>query len=533
MRWIKLSSTRTPWCHKLNEDVLRLVIAQVDSLRGLSNLCKVSRQFYWLAVAQLYRIIDLNLSSPSHRRLLHRLASPKVGFSKHIRALTVDGIEQGHLQPVFDLSLVLTKLVNLEELSFTGSVRFPQCLLSTVSDRHNGTELDLQAAVLFPGMPQPLHTSLAGLTCRRLTHLHFSLDTADQIHDGFKKDIVQMLLQTPYLRSLMIWIEVITDRHFPDLLLELGYEGLPKLEELWLITGQDMELLSPRELADWGTVGGWDNLHTLMLERPRDLLAFIGKVPRLRSLIFYPRRDADIDEIESFLKVTDCDAPFGQEINIITQVPQYYLSHLPVGLSNVVPWFLLQHAQNITTLVTNQLRVDGGTPGYICTITKDDIVQLRSLCPKLEELWVDVVYHPDSLAATNNQLANLARIEKLKKLNISLHVKHSRFWKTRLGRWDYYLMFNNIIEQRKYYHLQCEAPFAVEFKMVRDWDETKGHEHVPDYEFWISDSGKTMFKTRTPVFPKPSWGECKENVRRDYYKARDAVYRAIRGEVAA
>ena len=76
MFWNNSSSTnRTTWCLSLNEDVLKLVIEQVDSFRGISNICQVSRQFHQVSVVEHYRDIDPNISTPSHRRLLHRLGS--------------------------------------------------------------------------------------------------------------------------------------------------------------------------------------------------------------------------------------------------------------------------------------------------------------------------------------------------------------------------------------------------------------------------------------------------------------------------
>jgi hypothetical protein len=148
-----------------------------------------------------------------------------------------------------------------------------------------------------------------------------------------------------------------------------------------------------------------------------------------------------------------------------------------------VPRGLLQHAQNITTLMINMPPNEHGVPGYICTVTKDDIVQLRSLCQELQELWVDVVYCSESLTATNDQLANLAQIEHLELLKIFLHIKNPRSYKKELDRWDCRLMFDTTVKERKSNSLHCAAPFAVEFKLVREWDKMEGHQQIPDYEF--------------------------------------------------
>jgi hypothetical protein len=264
-----------------------------------------------MAVAHLYRKVNLNLSTPSHQRLLRKLASTGAGLWRHIRVLTVDGIEQGHLQPAFDVSLALTKLMDLEDLSFAGSVSFPQCMLSTLRNRHNNIAPDLQATVLSPGLPQPLYTSLTGLACPRLTHLEINVYTEDQIHQGFKEDMVQMLLRARSLRSLKICIGLFIDRAFPDSSSELDYGGLPRLEELRLFVETTTELFGSRELANWGAAGGWDNIDKLALGRPRDLFAFIGKVPKLEIFAYTSQQEVDVDEIESYLKATNCDAPLG------------------------------------------------------------------------------------------------------------------------------------------------------------------------------------------------------------------------------
>jgi hypothetical protein len=533
MFWIKSSSTTsTAWCHKLNEDVLRLVIAQVDTLRGLSNLCQVSRQFYRLAVAQLYRDVNLKLSTPSHQRLLRRLASPKDRFSEHFRKFTFGGIEKCHLETVFDLSLVLTKLVNLEILICTGSVSFSRCIPNTLWNRHKDTGIGFEAAVLIPGVPQPLYTTLHGLSCPRLTHLHITLDNTNQIQDSFKSDLVHMLLQVRSLRGLELWIGAIMNREFPDLLSKVGYERLPKLEVLWLITGQNMEVFTARELWRWGAAGGWNDIHSLVLERPGDVRAFIGRVPKLKTLMYCPRKKEDIIEIESYLRDTECDAPFGQELDFIRISPWYTLTHLPIGLSNVVPSYLLRYAQNVTKLETHRPRFEGGLlPEHLCTITSDDIEQLRSLCPRLEELWVDVVYNPKSLAVTIRHLFPLAQIERLKKLRIYLHIDNPRSHRTGLSRRDCNIMFNSILRQRLSKQLPYKAPFAVYFKLVRVWNKIKDHHFIADYEFWMDKSGKTQCKERLHGISALSWEERKGDIRRDYYRVRDAVYRAFRGEV--
>jgi hypothetical protein len=200
------STTRTPWCHSLNEDVLGLVIEEVDTFRGLYNLCQISRQFYQLTVMELYRYIDLKIPTPSHQRLLQRLARPDDLFARYIRALIIDGIKYGQLQSAFHLSLALSRLINLESLAFTGSVVSPKCILDTLCNRYGVVDLGLHANVLMPGMLQPLYTSMTGLAYRKLKFLYIGLEIADQVQDTFKSNLVQMLLHARCLKALQIWI---------------------------------------------------------------------------------------------------------------------------------------------------------------------------------------------------------------------------------------------------------------------------------------------------------------------------------------
>jgi hypothetical protein len=201
--------------------------------------------------------------------------------------LIIDGIKYGQLQSAFHLSLALSRLINLESLAFTGSVVSPKCILDTLCNRYGVVDLGLHATVLMPGMLQPLYTSMTGLAYTKLRFLYIGLEIADQVQDTFKSDLVQMLLHARCLKVLQIWINFEIDREFSNLSPNFDYEGLPKLEELWLVTGEEMEVFNPDELRHWGAVGGWNNLQKLTFERPRDLSAFIGQIPRLKDLCFH------------------------------------------------------------------------------------------------------------------------------------------------------------------------------------------------------------------------------------------------------
>jgi hypothetical protein len=420
------STTRTPWCHSLNEDVLRLVIKEVDTSRGLYNLCQVSRQFYQLTVMKLYCFFELDISTPSHQRLLHRRARPDDLFARYIRGLIIDGIKYGQLQSAFHLSRALSRLINLESLVFTSSVVSPKCILDTLC---NGVvDSGFHAAVLMPNMLQPLYTSMTALAYIKLNFLYIGLEIADQVQDTFKRDLVQMLLRARCLKILQIWIDFDVDQEFSSLLPDFDYEGFPKLDELWLVTGQEMEVFNPDELRRWGAVGGWNNLQRLTSVRSRELSAFIDQVPRLKDLCFIPWRYDDIDILESYLSDAQCEAPFGKEIRSIRLQGNTYSSSLPTGLSYAMPWCLLKYVPNVTKLDTHRARFEGWLPGSsLTTITTQDLVQLRNMCPRLEEFWIDVIYGPKSPAKIDDLIANLAQIEKLSKSVIYVHNGSSNF----------------------------------------------------------------------------------------------------------
>jgi hypothetical protein len=159
-------------------------------------------------------------------------------------------------------------------------------------------------------------------------------------------------------------------------------------------------------------------LKQLTFERPRDLLAFVGNAPRLKSICFAPQDQWDIDDLELHLSEVNCDAPFGEEIESIRLQGLTCPSYLPMGLSNTIPWSLLKHAQSVTALVACRPSFNDSLPGSslvttTTTTTTQDIVRLRSLCPRLEELWVDLVYGPNSPADFNDVIINIAQIEKL------------------------------------------------------------------------------------------------------------------------
>jgi hypothetical protein len=237
-----------------------------------------------------------------------------------------------------------------------------------------------------------------------------------------------------------------------------------------------------------------------------------------------------MNSLKSYLSDAQCDAPFSKEIQSIRLKGNTYSSSLPTGLSCAMPRCLLKYVPNVTKLETHRSRYEGWLPGSnLTTITTQDLVQLRNLCPRLEESWLDVIYGPKSPADIDDLIANLAQIERLSKLVIYIHNGSSRFRKTIMTRWDCRLIFNTIVRQRMAKQLPCGAPFAVKLKLVREWDKMKAHSCTSDYEFWINQAGLTNFRRRPQV---ASWDDLKGNFRRDYYRARDSVRRAFRGEVA-
>jgi hypothetical protein len=167
-------------------------------------------------------------------------------------------------------------------------------------------------------------------------------------------------------------------------------------------------------------------LRQLTFERPRDLLAFVGNAPRLKSICFAPQDQWDINDLESHLSEVNCDAPFGEEIESIRLQGFTRPSYLPMGLSNTIPWSLLKHARSITALVACRPRFNGSLPGSsLVTTTTQDILQLQSLCPRLEELWVDIVHGPNLPADFNDVIINIAQIENLGESVLYINIESS------------------------------------------------------------------------------------------------------------
>jgi hypothetical protein len=417
--------------------------------------------------------------------------------------LALHNIEQAYLGSAYRLNQAVKKLKNLEELKCIGSVLFQRLILSNIC------------------------TSRTGLVCARLTRLAIIVDTENRIQDSFRRNLLVMLLFARSLPSLQLWtnLNLENDQDFTDILSPHNYNNLPKLDELWIVTGK-LRVFSYYELCLWGEACGWRNMRTLMFGRPRDLLAFIAKVPRLEGLVFMPRGENDVDKAESYLRNSEHDAPLVQTLNTIRMAPDYLVRHSPTRLSRAVPWCLLQYARNITTLVIYRPRLGlGWTSNDICAATANDIVQLRNFCPALEELWVDVVVLDFWRSATTKKLlASFAQIEKLKRLRIYLHVDKLWHNKVLLGRLECCDMFRIILDKRKNKQLSCEAPFAVDFKVVRNWDKMRDNYWIADYEFWIDESGQVRFKKRPRVKVVSSWAVYKADIRKDYHRPRESTH---------
>jgi hypothetical protein len=82
------------------------------------------------------------------------------------------------------------------------------------------------------------------------------------------------------------------------------------------------------------------------------------------------------------------------------------------------------------------------------------------------------------------------------KLLVYVRDKGPTLFRNRMTHWDFRLVFNEMLNERKRKRIRPGTPFAVGFKIVRDWETIKFHYSVPDYSFSTNDAGEVSAERR-------------------------------------
>lgn len=229
----------------------------------------------------------------------------------------------------------------------------------------------------------------------------------------------------------------------------------------------------------------------------------------------------------------DCDAPLGHKIQhlVWTGIPENYLASQH---QQVVPWCLLKHTPQLKSVFLCHARLHKRLyNAEIDTMTAADILRVQTLCPNLEVLYLDVAFdrhrdNPDQPMFPPDILKALSQFKKPVKLRIYLHSSWRGIHIHLSDRWDFRRYVNRMLDERKRRQLPCEAPFEVDFKFIRVWENMASHYDVPDYRFWIDEEGEVRVKKRYRLQWKP-WEEQKKGWRKMYFTLRGPVFRALMG----
>ncbi|KAH7349139.1 hypothetical protein BKA66DRAFT_476961 [Pyrenochaeta sp. MPI-SDFR-AT-0127] len=476
------------------DDVLGLIIEELcDEYTNsdLLNLCLVSRELYLFTIPYLYRSVKLNLARASHLQLLHRLVQPGSRLAGKIRVLGILGTGRDSAIRLSDLYVLFSRLTHLEQLDWEGSLNIPQFILESLHVRFPRARFTVDAFQTKLGIannaPHLQYSVLNNPAGWQLTKFDFSPNYVSQLYGNLKYDLVSMLKRNRTLWFLRIYEDqtLYGYKLYPEVLRHFRGGTFPPLTQLLLSSN----IFTSRELAIWGSRGGWDKLTVLKIHDPERLCEFIGRTPKLNDLMFYSTDPFDIDQVEAHLDFTSVEAPFGKLRRLWYKDVDNEDS--AVQDRRVVPWCMLKRLPDITDLDIHRSRFDYAVPGSsLDTPTAEEIRQIRKLCPDIERFRFDVALHGQTAGWPTDVLDEIAQFKKPIELQLYLHFQ-DKFWtRATIHRVKCRKIFKLIVEKRRSLGLPCERPFQVGFKVVRLFEEIRECWNVPDYVFYLNDSGK-------------------------------------------
>jgi hypothetical protein len=415
-------------------EILDLILSAVkfQSIQDLISICRVSRKFYLLAVPHLYRETSFDLNRASHLRLLHRLEHPGCGIPRIIRRLAVLSVEEKHIDELFRIGkLIVATMGNLKELEWQGTLCMLVPIVETLHIRCPGIRLSLRAmktkksfetsAINKALRPVLIHPTVA----RVLTRFEIVLGEHSIYYHDFKGALVAMLTSNSVLTHLQIVAKNIVERRFPENLGTAGFRGkrLPKLKELRLYVDQS-SVFTDDELQYWGRQGGFDQITFLGLCHAHSFITFIGRTPKLDQLWLLPRNVNEIDDLESFLKDSTIEHPFGELRHLKMQIP--VINGIPTeGTRRVVPWCMLKQLppDQLKTLDISHPHSD---VGHALNVPRaQDIRDIRNLCSALEEFQVDILLPGNLCPWPYDVFRELVAFDRLIKLTLILRMGYT------------------------------------------------------------------------------------------------------------
>jgi hypothetical protein len=479
----------------LIDDVLRLILDEIclslNDKETLLSTCLVSRQFYLLTVPYLYRNVRLDLTRPSHVHLVRRLIKPKSRFVTRIRMLSITGTDKMTALRLLDLYVLFARITRLQQLEWRGCLSIPHPILETLSIRFPTAHVLVEASNTKLGVsanaPLPFYTILNHVAGRQLTYLEFKPVAVNQLYDGIKSDLMRMLTQTKTLLDFRWFEDLHRTYEHPEMLDCFQHSSFPPLANFCLFSPT---LFTIVELRLWGKRGGWSELTSLTLFDSDQLCAFVGQIPELLQLIFFPVENHAIDRISTCLKSSSLDAPFGR-VRTLTYKDQNH--RRCSGQDNaVVPWCMLEKMPKLETLTLDRSHFIWNCPGpALAMATAQDICRIRTMFPRLENVSLDLAIHGVTGRWPYDILEELALFKEPIELDLFLHTVNSKIARTMVHRFTFRKIFHHIVALRKSKQLPCELPFKVGFKVVRLWNELRNQSDHVDWYIWLDEYGKT------------------------------------------
>jgi hypothetical protein len=478
---------------QLNDDVLRLILDELclGDQETLLSICSVSRRFYILTVPYLYRNVRLDFARQSHLHLVRRLIKPKLPFAARIRTLSITGTDKMTTLRLLDLYILFARITKLQQLEWRGCLSIPHLILETLSLRFPAARVSVEASNMKLGVsanaPLPLYTILNHMASRQLTHFEFIPANVDQLYVGIKADLMGMLMQTKTLQHFR-WLENFSEtQQRPQMLDCFWYGSLPPLASFYLLSST---LFTINELRLWGRTGGWSELTRLTLYDSKQLCAFIGQIPKLQELSFFPVENFAIERLAVCLAALSHNAPFGC-VSIFSYNDQNHRYRF-AKVSVVVPWCMLEKMPKLEDLTLNRCRFIWEYPQPTQDmVTLEDVRLIRTMFPHLRSLSIDLAIHGITARLPNAILEELALFKEPIDLYLVLHTINDKIARAIVHRFTFKKIFRRIVALRKFKQLPCKPPFTVGFKAVRSWNERENRcDHV-DLDLSLDESGGT------------------------------------------
>jgi hypothetical protein len=481
---------------KFIDDILHLILDEIclDDKDALLSMCLVSRRLYLLTAPYLYRNVKLDFTRPSHVHLVRRLVHPGSRWAARIRVLRITGTQKTTALRLLDLYVLFGRITKLQQLEWKGCLSIPHRILETLSVRFPTARLIVEASKTKLGVstnaPLPFYNIFNHVAGRQLTFLEFKPVNIKQLYNGIKADFLHMLKRAEALQDLR-WFEDMHDiKEHPEMLDCFQYGSLPRLRNFFLFS---YTMFTNIELRTWGLRGGWSELTNLTLYDSYQLCTFVGQIPKLEELSFFPVENFAIDRIGACLQSPPTDAPFGRlrKFSYKDQDSRYRFHRGSV----VVPWCMLERMPKLEHLAFDRCRFIWECPGpSLDMATAQDICRIRTMFPCLKSLSLDLAIRGVIARWPYDLLEELALFKEPIEMNLFLHAIDKKKTRAMLHRFKFSKIFRHIVKLRKAQQLPCQPPFQVGFKVIRLWKQYRNQSDHVDWHLWLDEDGDRNWK---------------------------------------